>query len=447
MRLRPVIAIIALALALHATSGHAQSSAIADNLSIDLQVELLMTELTNLLKVDDNRRVVELIPKIRALDVAIPDSLYFLEARALYRTGNELDSRDRLIVYLAKTGRTGDYYEQAADLLLTVKEDAAIQERQKYEEERRNREEAALLAEKASMLRIRESQEYLFQLGFANAKGDGDGDLTKSTREAIAVYQVRRDLQVSGDITDETLESLKAEVPDEHACDILAGYPRDSTEWGMPIDEISERTAIPECNKALREYPDVVRFQIEYARALLAAGRNEDAMNALEDAARAGYPEAEYTIGWMHAEGRLSDREKPDYSSALRWYRLASDKQHARAISAIAIMAANGTGDIKKSLEKAVEWLTTAAELDYPPAQVMLASILQSGRGVDRDYDAAIEWLNRAADLDYPEAHFQMGQAYESGRGVTKDKYTARSWYRTAEELGHEEAEERLRKM
>jgi len=104
MRLSSFIATIALAAALHATPGHAQSSAIADNLSIDLQVELLMTELTNLLKVDDNRRVVELIPKIRALDVAIPDSLYFLEARALYRTGNALDSRDRLIVYLAKTG-------------------------------------------------------------------------------------------------------------------------------------------------------------------------------------------------------------------------------------------------------------------------------------------------------------------------------------------------------
>jgi hypothetical protein len=41
MRFRSFIAIIALAAALHATSGHAQSSAIADNLSIDLQVELL----------------------------------------------------------------------------------------------------------------------------------------------------------------------------------------------------------------------------------------------------------------------------------------------------------------------------------------------------------------------------------------------------------------------
>jgi TPR repeat protein len=180
---------------------------------------------------------------------------------------------------------------------------------------------------------------------------------------------------------------------------------------------------------------------------LLKADRNEDAMNSLANAARAGYPEAEYTIGLMHASGRLSDKGRPDYTNALRWYRLAADKQHVRAITQVAGMAADGEGDLKKSPETAMEWYLTAAELDHPPAQVMVAALLQAGRGIDRDYDTAIEWLIRAAELDYPEAHYQMGQAYESGRGVTKDKYTARSWYRSAEELGHEEAGERLRKM
>jgi TPR repeat protein len=424
---------------------YSQSNAISENLSLDLQVELLMTELSNLLKVDDNRRVVELIPKIRALDIEIPDALYFLEARALYRTGNALDARDRLIVYLAKTGREGSYYDQATDLLLAVKEDAAIQERQKLEAERQRKQEAAILAEKARLLRIRESQEYLYQLGFSAVQGAGD--MTKKIREAVAVYQVRRDLTVNGEITDETLESLKSQVPEEHICDSLASYPRTSKEWGKPIDEIAHRSAIPECNRALREYPDVVRFQIQYGRALLAAGRNDDAMNALENAARADYPEAEFTIGWMHEAGRLSDREKPDFTNALRWYRMAATKDHARAVMAIAYQVENGLGDVKKSAETALEWYIKAAEQDYPPAQVKVGELLQAGRGVDRDYDGAIEWFSRAADLDYPEAHFQMGMVYESGRGVSKDKYTARSWYRSAEELGHEEAQERLRKM
>jgi hypothetical protein len=154
---------------------------------------------------------VELIPKIRALDIEIPDALYFLEARALYRTGNALDARDRLIVYLAKTGREGSYYDQATDLLLAVKEDAAIQERQKLAAERQRQQEAAILAEKARLLRIRESQEYLYHLGFSAVQGEGD--MTKKIREAVAVYQVRRDLTVNGEITDETLESLKSQVP------------------------------------------------------------------------------------------------------------------------------------------------------------------------------------------------------------------------------------------
>ncbi|MBQ74667.1 MAG: hypothetical protein CMQ20_06530, partial [Gammaproteobacteria bacterium] len=64
-----------------------------------------MTELSRLRKIDDNGGIIELIPRIRALDIEIPDSLYFLEARALFRIGRALTARDQLVVYLANTGR------------------------------------------------------------------------------------------------------------------------------------------------------------------------------------------------------------------------------------------------------------------------------------------------------------------------------------------------------
>lgn len=86
---------------------HGESAAIAENLPLDVQVDLLMTELSRLLKVDDNQGIIELIPRIRSLDIEIPDALYFLEARALFRTGDALGARDRLVVYLANTGRDG----------------------------------------------------------------------------------------------------------------------------------------------------------------------------------------------------------------------------------------------------------------------------------------------------------------------------------------------------
>ena len=45
-----------------------------DILPIDVQVDLLMTKLSNLLKVDDNEGIIELIPQLRALEIEIPDS-------------------------------------------------------------------------------------------------------------------------------------------------------------------------------------------------------------------------------------------------------------------------------------------------------------------------------------------------------------------------------------
>ena len=72
-----------------------ESSAISSTLPIEVQVDLLMTELSNLLREDNNQGIIELIPRIRALDIQIPDSLNFLEARALFRTGKALAARDR----------------------------------------------------------------------------------------------------------------------------------------------------------------------------------------------------------------------------------------------------------------------------------------------------------------------------------------------------------------
>ncbi len=386
-----------------------------------------------------------MIPQFRALDLEIPDNLFFLEGRALYRLGRALEARDRLIIYLQNTGRDGTYYQEATELLLAVKEEADIQERQRREADRQRQLELAQRAEKARMLRIREAQRHLQQLGFRQA--EETGVLTKPTREAIAVYQIRRDLKVNGEVTDETIESLKADVPESHNCDGLANYPRKPEEFGIPIARIAAQAAIPTCNDALREHPDVVRFQVQYARALLAAGRNDDAMNAIEAAARKGYPEAETLIAWMHEQGRLSSNGKPDYTNALRWYLLAAEKDYPEAILSIGRLHGMGEAGFRRDVEEAAEWYSRAANQGYPPAQVALADAYIDGQGVSRNYDAAMQWLKRAADINYSEAQFMLGDMYERGRGVKRDKSTAIAWYRRAGNQGHAEAAEKLSRL
>ena len=439
--LLPVLLVVCIALP---GATRAESTAISENLPLEVQVDLLMTELRRLLEVDDNQGIIELIPRIRALDIDIPDSLYFLEARALYRTGQALSARDRLLVYLKNTGREGRYYDQASELLLSVREQADREEARRREEDRLAREALKRSEEKARTLRIHEAQRYLDQLGFPL---DESGDFNKPTREALAVYQIRRDLTVNGDVTDETLEHLKADVPDQDNCDALAHYPRVPTDYGINISEIASQAAIPACNEALRKSPDVIRFQIQYARALVAANRAEDAMNAVEQSARLGYPAAEMTIARMHENGMLSGNGKPDYVNALRWYRLAAEDDYPPALYAIGRFTDEGRGGIRRSDTEALTWYRKAGELGYPPALAVLGARYRAGKGVKRNYQVALEWYNQAAELSYPAALYAIGNMYERGQGVKRNKNNAMAWYQKAQTEGHPEAAAGLQRL
>ena len=425
------------------TLGHAESTTISDNLPLDVQVDLLMTELSRLLRVDDNHGIINMIPKIRALDIEIPDSLYFLEARALFRTGDALSARDRLIVYLANTGRDGRYYDQATELLLSVKAEAEIQEQQRQEQERKRRIELAKSAQKAQMLKIRNAQRYLQQLGFRLATETGE--FNNPTREALAVYQVRHGLDINGDITNETLESLLNGVPDEHNCDGLARYPRTPQQWGIPLSHIPPQAAVAVCNDALRKYPEVIRFQIQYARALRSSGRFSDARGAIDQAAKSGYPAAEVLIARMHESGVLAEKGKPDFETALRWYQRANEKDYPQAQVKIGEYLEAGQGGLNRSIEGAVSWYRRAADQGNPPAQLIMAEHYISGRGVKRDYAAAHRWLHLAAELEYPAAEYKLGELYERGRGVKRNKTSAVAWYRKASSHGSAAATAKLK--
>ncbi len=428
-----------------AMPAQAESAAISENLPLNVQADLLMTELLRYRKVDDNQGIVEIIPRIRALDIEIPDALYFLEASALYRTGKALEARDRLLVYLKNTGTNGKYYEPARELLLAVTPEAEIQEKERRERERQRQLELAKSAEKARALRIREAQRYLQQIGFRQAIENGNFD--KPTREALAVYQIRRDLTVNGDITDETLARLKTEVPESDNCDALASYGRSNTDAPIPIGMIAHQAAVPACNEALRRYPEVVRFQIQYARALLAADRANDALTAVKKASKLGYPAADVLIGQMHEMGKFDERNRADYDEALRWYKRAAEQDYPPALRIIGSYIESGYAGFRRSTADALPWYQKAADLGFPPALVDLGDKYASGLGVRRDYNTAMSYYSTAAEAGYAEAQFKLGEMYERGRGVKRNKDTAITWYRRAGNNGHLAASQKLDRL
>ena len=66
-----MLASIFLTLTLYTGITLAESAAISENLPLDVQVDLLMTELAQYLKSDDNQGIIDLVPRIRALDIEV----------------------------------------------------------------------------------------------------------------------------------------------------------------------------------------------------------------------------------------------------------------------------------------------------------------------------------------------------------------------------------------
>ena len=424
---------------------HAESNSINEVLPLEVQLDLHMSELGRLLLINDNVGIIDLIARIRSLDAEIPNALYFLEATALHKTGNALASQDRLLRYLQNTGREGRYYEKATELLLTVRAEAAIQETSRKENSEKKRRQQIEAEMKALSLRTREAQRLLAQVGFPQT--DESGTLDQTTREALAVFQVRKKLQVNAKITRETIEKLRDSVPDSDDCDTLAYRASKPSKISINLADIAYQLAVPACNKALRLYPDAARFQIQYARSLLAAGRASNAKTAADSAAQLGYKGALHLLGQIYADGGLNDKNEPDEEMALKWFLEAANKDDPEAQMVVAAYYENGKGGLKRNSTRVVEWQTKAADLNYPPAQVTLARRYINGSSVSRDYEKAMNLLKSAIEEKYPDAYYYLAEMYERGRGTKKDKATALKLYRQAKQLGMEAATAKIQRL
>jgi len=94
--------------------------------------------------------------------------------------------------------------------------------------------------------------------------------------------------------------------------------------------------------------------------------------------------------------------------------------------------------------QEAVRWLKMASDKNYPPAEYYLGSVFLNGLGVAKDYPQAVLWLRKAADQGVPEAMSDVGYAYDQGLGLPKNAYEANGWYRKAAEKGNSMAQANL---
>lgn len=207
-------------------------------------------------------------------------------------------------------------------------------------------------------------------------------------------------------------------------CRAAAGLPEAG--WaGIRYDDIDPGTAVPACQTAVAENPGDMASLARLGRALVRAGRSDEArglLSAREDSDSA--PLLAY-LATFHRDG---DGGPADPARAVELFDRAAKLGSGFAAYSLSLMLENGDG-VAPDQARAYLALERAVELLYPPALVKKARQLRASSEPE-DQRRAVELLLPAAEAGEPWAAPMLARAYRYGQGVTPDAKVALGWYR-----------------
>jgi Sel1 repeat len=129
-------------------------------------------------------------------------------------------------------------------------------------------------------------------------------------------------------------------------------------------------------------------------------GRQTEAFEHLETAAKARNIEAQYHYGQMLYDGEGC---KPNKEQGMRWIRKAAEGGFAPAQAVLAYSYYSGTNGIEKDLRLAKEWAEKSAGQNDPMG-------LEIDGVIEEDASTQIDLLRRSAKLGYAPAQFALSR-------------------------------------
>jgi TPR repeat protein len=115
--------------------------------------------------------------------------------------------------------------------------------------------------------------------------------------------------------------------------------------------------------------------------------------------------------------------------------KFAAEQEHVPSMYSIGCIYANGSEDVEKNTELAIQFFTKAAENGHYNARINLGIILVE----EERYDEAQSHFRFVADQGIPKAMFLLGDMAEKIE-VYKDETKAREYYKKAADRGNEDA-------
>ena len=135
-----------------------------------------------------------------------------------------------------------------------------------------------------------------------------------------------------------------------------------------------------------------------------------------------------------------------DYAKAINQFEPLAADGNAKAQLALALMYETGRG-VAQNLTVAELWYRSAAEQGHATAQAHLARMHFRGSGVSQDYTEASKWYRKNAEQGRPDSQFNLGGMYEQGLGVERDYVQAYAWLAMAARGGSDDARDYLQQM
>ena len=108
--------------------------------------------------------------------------------------------------------------------------------------------------------------------------------------------------------------------------------------------------------------------------------------------AYSGNPEAQYMLGRL----ALETKNPPDHSTAIYWFRIASESNHLKAQEMLGAQLFSGLG-VPANPKEASIWWHKAAMAGSSTAQASLGVLYALGSGVKKDLVESYKWLTIAS--------------------------------------------------
>lgn len=141
-----------------------------------------------------------------------------------------------------------------------------------------------------------------------------------------------------------------------------------------------------------------------YLEAVVAAslamdrGDEEAAIETFLPLAKRGHAEAQYSVGFMIANGRGADQ---DVEEATRWYNLAADQNHEIAQLRLGLLLRDGV-EVQKDTVRAYMWLSLAAAHGQEEAKSSRDSLaaVMSGDQIELAVSLIRVWIEDHRDVN-----------------------------------------------